>query len=172
MAGNNKNLIVAFFANERAAEMAADGLKDWDDACRDIKLGGIGIITREHGEIKSRMVGGRAAGEGAKWGTILGVTAGIFSGGLTIIGGALAGLLAGAVAGAFFHKRLGMTDDDKAHLDDHLKGGGAAIAVIAGEDAVSATTAELVSMGGKVENFSVSHETFDVLEKANTASEI
>lgn len=55
---NNKNLIVAYFKNEHAAEMAADGLKDWDHACPDIKLGGIGILTMDDGDVKTHMVGG------------------------------------------------------------------------------------------------------------------
>jgi len=166
MASTNKNLIVAYFENEHAAAMAADGLKDWDNACQDIKLGGVGIVTREHGEVKTHMIGGRAAGKGAKWGTIIGVVAGIFTGGLSIIGGAVAGLAAGAVTGALFHKRLGMSDDDKARLDDHLKGGGAALAVMTGEDAVAATKAELASISGDVENFSVPPETMNALEEA------
>lgn len=67
---NNKNLIVAYFKNEHAAEMAAAGLKDWDHACPDIKLGDIGILTMDDGDVKAHMVGGRAAGKGTKWGTI------------------------------------------------------------------------------------------------------
>ncbi|MDX1416449.1 MAG: DUF1269 domain-containing protein [Candidatus Promineifilaceae bacterium] len=161
----NKNLIVAYFKNQHAAEMAADGLKDWDKACLDIKLGGIGILTMEDDEVKSRMVGGRTTGTGAKWGTILGIAAGIFSGGLSIIGGAVAGLATGALAGALFHKRLGMSDEDKARLEAHLKDGGAAIATMASEDAVAATEAELASMGGDVENFSVPPETIKTLEE-------
>lgn len=168
---NKKNLIVAYFKNEHAAEMAADGLKDWDNACLDIKLGGIGILTMENDAVKSRMVGGHAAGAGAKWGTILGVAAGIFSGGLSIIGGAVAGLATGALAGALFHKRVGMSDADKARLEAHLKEGGAAIATMASEDAVAATETELTSMGGEVENFSVPPETISALEVAAAADD-
>jgi len=166
MANKNKNLIVAYFADEDAAGMVADGLKDWDKACKDIKLGGIGILTMEDGQIKTRKVGSRAAGTGAKWGTILGVAAGIFSGGVTIIGGAVAGLAAGAVAGALFHKRLGMSDDDKARLEDHLRDGGAALAVMADDEEVPPTKSELASMGGDVESFTVPVETVAELEEA------
>ncbi len=163
---NNKNLIVAYFKNEHAAEMAAAGLKDWDHACPDIKLGGIGILTMDDGDVKTHMVGGRAAGKGAKWGTIIGVAAGIFTGGLSVIGGAVVGLTTGAAAGALFHKQLGMSDEDKARLEEHLKDGGAALAAIAGEAEVSATENELASMSGEVENFSVPPDTINALEEA------
>jgi hypothetical protein len=33
------NLIVACFENQHAGKMAADGLKDWDEPCLDIRLG-------------------------------------------------------------------------------------------------------------------------------------
>ncbi|NCF67011.1 MAG: DUF1269 domain-containing protein [Chloroflexi bacterium] len=167
MANRNKNLIIAYFPNEHAAEMVADGLKDWDKACRDIKLGGIGILTMEEEKVKTHLVGTHATGTGARWGTILGVAAGIFSGGVTIIGGAVAGLAAGAVAGALFHKRLGMNDDDKARLEEHLKDGGAAIAVMADEYEVGATTEELASMGGEIESFDVPPKTVEEMVEAH-----
>jgi uncharacterized membrane protein len=171
MANRNKNLVIAYFPNEHAADMVADGLKDWDEACRDIKLGGIGILTMEDEKIKTHLVGTHATGTGARWGTILGVAAAIFSGGLTIIGGAVAGLAAGAVAGTLFHKRLGMSDEDKARLEDHLKNGGAALAVMASADEEAATRKELASMGGEIESFDVPSETVDALEEAHDGSD-
>ena len=121
MANKNRNLIIAYFPSKDKAEKAAEHLKDWDKSRGDIKLGGIGIITLdEKGKLKTHKVGARAGGTGAKWGTILGAAAGILSGGVTLVGGAVVGLAAGTVAGALFHKKIGMTDEDKDRLMQHL----------------------------------------------------
>jgi len=167
MANKNRNLIIAYFPTAYKAEQAADNLRSWDKATDNIKLGGIGIITEdEEGKLKTRKVGARAAGTGAKWGTILGVTAGILSGGITLIGGAVVGLAAGSVAGALFHKHIGMEDNDKERLLQHLKGGGAALAVMADDEEVNPTKDELARLDGEVESYFVPDETVDELETA------
>src|SRR5210317_1104890 len=120
MANKNRNLILSYFPTADAADEAGDQLKQWDKDNKDVKLGGMGILTMKDGKLKTHKVGRRAAGTGAKWGLILGAAAGILSGGITLVGGALAGLAAGAVGGSLFHKKLGMTDDDKARLENHL----------------------------------------------------
>ena len=141
----------------------------WDKANDAVKLGGIGILVWEDGKVKTRKVGGRAGGTGAKWGTILGVATGILSGGVTLIGGALAGAVGGAVLGSLFHKNLGLGDDDKARLEKHLQGGGAALVVMADEDEVAATSAELSTLGASVESYEVPEET---MEKAEAAEDV
>ena len=82
----------------------------------------------------------------------MGAATGILSGGVTLVGGAVAG---GAVAGTLFHKSLGLSDEDKARLEERLKQGGAAIVVMADEDEVKPTQAELTSLGGQVEDYMV-----------------
>ena len=124
MANKNRNLILSYFPTAEAADKAGDQLKQWDKDNKDVKLGGMGILTMKDGKLKTHKVGRRAGGTGAKWGLILGAAAGILSGGITLVGGALAGLAAGAVGGSLFHKKLGMTDDDKARLENHLADGG------------------------------------------------
>jgi hypothetical protein len=94
------------------------------------------------------------------------------SGGVTLIGGAVVGLAAGTVAGALFHKRLGMDDEDRDRLMEHLQDGGAAIAVMADDDEVEATKFELLSLGGEVENYFVPDETVDELEAAADAADV
>jgi hypothetical protein len=126
MANENRNLIVAYFPNTKTADDAARQLKHWDKGGSSIKLGGMGIITWEDGELKTHKVGARAAGTGAKWGTILGATgslatgvlaaAGVLTGGIALIPAAIAGLAAGAGAGALFHKKIGMSDADRIRL--------------------------------------------------------
>ncbi len=179
MANKNRNLVVAYFDNAAAADDAAQQLKHWDKDDDDIKLGGMGIVTMEDGELKTHKVGAHAAGTGAKWGTILGATgglatgimaaAGILTGGLGLIPGAIAGLAVGAGAGALFHKKIGMTDADRARLEDHLKNGGAALAVMADDFEVEPTKAEIAALGGAVEHYTLPDDTLADLDETRAA---
>ena len=173
MANKNRNLIIAYFPDEETAETAAGDLKRWDKRKDDVKLGGIGIITLDKkGKLKTRKVGARAGGTGAKWGTILGVTAGILSGGVTVIGGAVVGLAAGSITGALFHKHIGMDDEDKERLTQHLQDGGAALAVMADDDEVDPAKGQLITLGGSVESYVVPDETVDDLEAAAAEADV
>ncbi|MFN2205603.1 MAG: DUF4332 domain-containing protein [Candidatus Promineifilaceae bacterium] len=175
MANENKNLIVAYFDNSEVADDAAKQLKHWDKSESDIKLGGMGIVTLEDGKLKTHKVGARAAGTGAKWGTILGATggaatgalalAGVLTGGLGLIPGAIAGLIVGTGAGALFHKKIGMTDSDRLRLEDHLKNGGAALAVMADAVEVEPTKAEIAALGGKVEHYTLPDDLMEEFEE-------
>ncbi len=167
MANKNKNLIIAYFPSREKAEQAAEDLKHWDKQHLNLKLGGMGIMTAgEDGKLKTHKVGARAEGTGAKWGLIVGAATGILSGGITLIGGAIAGLAAGTVAGALFHKRIGMTDEDKDRLVNHLKDGGAALAVMADDDEVEPTKFQLSSQGGQVQSYNVPDPEMEELEEA------
>lgn len=170
MANKNKNVVISYFPSREAATQAAEQLKEWDKAHDDIKLGGLGILTWENEKIKTRLVGNRAAGTGAKWGLILGAATGILSGGVTLLGGALVGVASGAVAGALFHKHLGLTDADKQRLEQHLQSGGAAVVVMADDEEVAPTMEELNRLGGKVENYVVPEVTVVQIEEAAEAS--
>lgn len=172
MGNKNKHVIIGYFPNKEAATQAADQLKAWDKANDDIRLGGMGILTWENGKIKTRKVGNRAAGTGAKWGLILGAATGILSGGVTLIGGAAVGVVGGAVAGSLFHKQLGLTDTDKERLEQYLQNGGAAVVVMADEDEVGPAKAELAYLGGRVENYAVPEETVEQVEEAVEVAEV
>lgn len=175
MANENRNLIVAYFPSAAAADEAARQLKHWDKSESDIKLGGMGIVTMEDGELKTHKVGARATGTGAKWGTILGATGGaatgvlalmgVLTGGIGLIPGAIAGLIVGAGAGALFHKKIGMTDADRLRLEDHLKNGGAALAVMADAVEVEATREEIAGLGGNVEHYTLPDELMEEFEE-------
>ena len=167
MSNKNKHVIIAYFRGADKADDAADQLKAWDKANDAVKLGGVGILYWEDDKVKSRKVGGRAGGTGAKWGTALGAVAGILSGGVTLIGGAVAGAMGGGVLGSFFHKSLGLSDEDNARLEERLKEGGAALVAMADEDEVAATAAELTSLGGQVESYEVPEETMAQVEAAD-----
>ncbi len=164
MSDKNNQVIIAYFSSADKADSAANQLMAWDQANEAVKLGGIGILVWDDGKFKTYKVGGRAAGKGAKWGTALGVVTGILSGGVTLIGGAVAGAAGGAVLGSFFHKSLGLTDDDEARLEKHLAEGGAALVAMADEDEVDVTSAQISTLGGTVENYEIPDETMEKVE--------
>ncbi|MBE2220239.1 MAG: DUF1269 domain-containing protein [Anaerolineae bacterium] len=169
----NNNLIIAYFPSAEAAKEAAQKLKQWDKKQEDIKLGGIGIITLDKkGNLETHKVGERGTSSGAKWGVALGAVAGIFSGGIGLVGGVVAGAAVGAVGGALFHKSLGMEDEDKTRLETHLQNGGAALAVMVDEYEAGPTKAELANLDGKVEHYAVSDATVAHLEDEHSVEEV
>lgn len=166
MANKNKHVIIGYFPGDTEAAEAAGKLKNWDKATKDIQLGGMGILTWKKGDIKTKKVGRRAGKTGAKWGLALGVATGVLSGGVTLIGGAVAGTAGGAVLGSLFHKNLGLSNDDKKRLEEHLQNGGAALVVMADENEMSQTKAEMARLGAKVEDYQVPEATIDKIERA------
>ena len=175
MSNKNRNLIVAYFDTADEADAVAVKLKHWDKDHKEIKLGGMGIITMEDGKLKTDKVGARAAGTGAKWGTILGaaggLAAGLLTGGIGLIPGAIAGLGLGTGTGALFHKRVGLTDEDKARLTKHFEDGGAALAVMADDFEVEPTKAEIAELCGDVENYIVPEEVMREVAETHEAIE-
>ena len=43
----NDNVVITFFANDAAAQEAIDGLKVWDKSNDHMKLGAIGVISKD-----------------------------------------------------------------------------------------------------------------------------
>ncbi len=157
----NKQLVVAFFENEDAADEAVDEIKQWDKASKEVKLGAIGILVKDDkGEIKTHKVGKRKTGTGA----VVGAVAGVLSGGLTVVGG----VILGGIIGAFFHKGLGLSKEDLARFDDELDGGKAAVAILAEFDEADGVSAKLAELGGEPEIHEVTEEA---LAQAETAAE-
>lgn len=171
MANKNKNVIIAYFPSAAAAEGASESLRMWDKANDDIKLGGVGILTTENGEIKVQNVGAKASGTGAKAGVLLGVVAGILSGGVTVVGGALAGLVGGSVLGSLKHKNLGLDDGDIDMLKTELTNGKAALVVTADDDEVYPTKTKIEEFGGTVTSFTADRETSDAIMQATVENE-
>ncbi len=157
----NKQLVLAFFENESAADSAVAALKQWDKADKDIKLGAIGILVKDDkGKVKTQKLGKRKTGTGV----VLGVLAGILSGGITLVGGAIGG----AILGAFFHKGLGLSKDDLARIGGELDGGKAAVGIVTGADEAAVVSAKLAELGGVPETHEVTEEALD---QAATAAE-
>jgi hypothetical protein len=156
-----KQLVLAFFGNEAAADEAVKAIKGWDKASKEVKLGAIGVLVKdEKGKIKTHKLGKRKTGVGA----VLGVLAAVLTGGISLLGGAVAG----GILGAFFHKGLGMSKDDLARINTELDGGKAAVGILAKPDEAAGVTAKLAELGGKPETHEVSDEA---VEQAEVAAE-
>jgi hypothetical protein len=159
--GKNKQLVLAFFDTEVAAEAAVYNLKQWDKASQDIKLGSIGFLVKDDkGKIKTHKMGSRKTGTGV----VVGVIVGILSGGVSLLGGAIAG----GIIGAFFHKGLGLSKEDLSRIDGELNGGKAAVCILVEPEEAASVTARLAELGGKPETHEVTEEA---LAQATTAIE-
>ncbi|HEY1293490.1 MAG TPA: hypothetical protein VGJ60_10440 [Chloroflexota bacterium] len=159
--------VIASFDSQAQAEQAAKDLMGWDKANDDVKLGAIGVLTKDDkGEIKTRNYSQRKTGKGAKVGMGLGVIAAVFSGGLTLIPSAIGGAVAGGAAGALFRKGLGMSDEDLQKLSADLDGGRAALLVMCDANEVQATSEYLTAAGGKTQSHAVNAAELETAAKA------
>jgi uncharacterized membrane protein len=169
----DRKLVLAFFANENAADMAVESLKGWDKANEEIKLGAIGVLVKnEKGKVKVHKLGQRATAKGAGVGTVLGVIAAILSGGLGLLAGVAGGAISGGILGAFVHKGLGISKDELDRIGAELDGGRAAVGVLADPDEEQPIMQQLLLLGGKPETYSVTESALeDAAQAAAAASE-
>ncbi len=80
MAKQGKQLIIALYDNEAAAQQAAEDLKAWDKANDDVKAGAVGVLVSDgKGGIKQDLTGPRAGGKGAAIGAMVGVGGGLLA---------------------------------------------------------------------------------------------
>jgi uncharacterized membrane protein len=146
----DKQVVVAVFPDEAAADTAAQSLKGWDKLDDDVKLNAIGILVLdENGKIKTQKIGRRSWGKGAGIGVVLAALTPP-----TL----LAGALAGGVLGGLHHKGLGVDSDERDMIAKALEDGRAAVGAL-----VAATEAPLVSdklteLGGEMHVLSPSDE--------------
>ncbi len=142
----HRQLVLAVFPDEAAADSAAAALKDSDVADGDA----IGILALdENGKLKQDKVGAHSTGKGAAIGGVLAVFT------TAIMGPAVVG---GMVVGALHHKNLGLSDGDKARLTVELQAGKAAVGVMAHSDTASAIADRLTQLGGAPEQHEVTDE--------------
>jgi hypothetical protein len=154
-----KQLVLGFFASEAAADEAVSKIKQLDKASKEVKLGAIGVLVKDDkGKIKTQKLGQKKTGTFA----VLGALAGVLSGGVTVLGGAVVG----GILGAFFHKGLGLSKDDLARIGKELDGGKAAIGILAQSDEAAGVSAKLAELGGKPETHEVSEEALDQVQTA------
>jgi uncharacterized membrane protein len=168
MADNkNDHLVVAYFDTKAQAEQAAESLKNWDKANDDIKLGAIAVVSKnEQGKVETTNLGPRNTGKGATIGVIAGAAAGLLSGGLTVVGGALLGGILGGGVGALTKQGIGLNQEDLDRMQAELDAGHAALLAMADEDEVADTTAELTRLGGRAQASPVAPEAVAQAEQA------
>lgn len=160
---SKKQLVMAFFANEDAADEAVKALKKWGKRNKKVKLDAIGVLVKDDkGKVKTHKLGKRKTALGA----ILFAIAGILSGGITVVGGAIFG----GILGSFFHKGLGMSKDDLAKIDGNLDDGKAAVAVLVKSKQANKVTDELAALGGEAKTHAVTSEALDHTEAAAEAA--
>ena len=100
----DKQLVLAIFADEAAADTAVESLKAWEKD-NNVKLRPVGVlVVDDNGQIKEHKLGQRSGGKGAGVGLVLAALTPP-----TL----LAGIVGGAVLGHFHHKGLGLTDEDR-----------------------------------------------------------
>ena len=163
----NENVVVAVFEDGTAAEAAISGLKQWDKASEDVKLGAIGLIYKEGDAIKTTV--GRQTTRGLKVGAVVGVIAGVLTGGVGLIGGAAAGGLIGSALGSFFRQSLHLTEAECSALGMELDLGKAAVVVNVDEYEIAPTRLNLEHAGGAVKVYAISKEAMDEAEALDAA---
>ena len=152
---SNKTVVLAIFSDEASADVAAASLKDSGVAKKDA----IGVLVlNEKGEIKTDKVGKRSVGKGAGIGAAVALVTPVGLG---------AGLIGGGLLGALHHKNLGLGEADRDRIGRELKGGKAAVGVLAPVSEASIVARELTDLGGTAEAHDVSDEA---LEEAHTAA--
>ncbi len=166
MSEKDNNLVIAYFPSLDKAQEAGKELKEWDKELKNFELGAISLLTiDDKGKLKEEKIGARSGGKGSKWGVVAGAALGILSGGATLVGGAIVGLAAGAVGGSLFHKNIGMSDEDQAKLEKHLKEGGAALAVMMDDNEIEGVVYQLNSMDAEVATYNISQQVLDDVER-------
>jgi uncharacterized membrane protein len=167
MGNKNDHVVIAIYSDEEAAKQAANALQNWDKANNDIKLGAIGTISKQGDKVKTHV--GRKTGSGAKVGAVLGITAAVLSGGITLIPGVVGGAVGGGAIGTFFKKSLHLTKEEIQQLGQKLDSGRVALVVTVDENEVDATSKQLADSGGDVESYAVPTEA---LEEAAQSTDI
>ena len=159
---SDKHLILAFFADEAAADSAAFAVKDSGIAAGDA----IGILALDpSGNLAVEKVGATSVAAGVGVGACLLVLGPAFLGygaATAVVGGGV-GMVGGAVGGSLHHKGLKLSDEDKARITAGLTSGQAAVGVLAKADQAPAVQAKLDELGG-------SPTTVEVVDDAAVAA--
>jgi hypothetical protein len=153
-----RQLVLAVFPDELAADSAAGALKDSGIADGDA----IGILALDaDGKLKQDKVGAHSTHKGAAIGGVI-----------AVLGPALLGpaVLGGVAVGALHHKNLGLSDADKARLTVDLNAGKAAVGVMAHFDTAPAISDRLTQLGGAPESHELTDQALEAAGPADTAA--
>ncbi len=154
----HRQLVLAVFPDEAAADSAAAALKDSGIADKDA----VGVLALDSdGKLKQDKVGKRSTGKGAAIGGVIAV----FS--TAVMGPAV---LVGAAAGALHHKNLGLSDADKARLTVELDSGKSAVAAMSSADTAPAISDFLTKQGGTPESHELTDEAVQAAETTDAAA--
>ena len=165
----NERLVIGYFATMEKAEAATKAIKDWDVSNEAVKLGAVGIMSKENGKVKTRDTG-RKTGKGAVIGLGLGALAGVLTGGISLIGGLLVGSALGGGAGSLFKKSLGLAPEDLAVIEQNLDAGKVAVVVMCDDYEVDGVVADLKHNDGEVVTFAMSSADLPATAEAVTAA--
>jgi hypothetical protein len=150
----NRQLVLAVFPDEIAADSAAVALKESGIADGDA----VGILVLDAGgKLKQDKVGAHSTGKGAAIGGVI-----------AVLGPALLG--PAVLAGALHHKNLGLSDADKARLSVELNAGKAAVGVMAHFDTAPAISDRLTQLGGAPERHELTDEALEAAGAADRAA--
>ena len=145
----DRQLVLAVFPDEFAADSAAAALKDSGIADGDA----IGILALDaDGKLNQDKVGTHSKTKGAAIGGVIAV----FS--TALLGPAV---LTGVAVGAIHHKSLGLSDADKARLTVELNEGKAAVGAMAHYDTAPAISDRLTQLGGTPERHELTDEAME-----------
>ena len=154
---SNKSMVLAIFSDEGSADRAAASLNDSKVARGDA----IGVLVlNEKGELKADKVGKRSWGKGAGIGAVVALCTPV---------GLAAGLIGGGLLGALHHKNLGLDEADRNRIGRELKGGKAAVGVLAPVSEATFVAGKLAELGGTPETYPVSDEAVEQAQTAATA---
>ena len=160
----NDNVVIAFFADQAAAESAIKGIKVWDRFNDHFELGAIGTIRKEGDKIKTDV--GRRTGKGAKVGAVVGVIAAVLTGGASLIITAVGAGAVGGALGHFFKKSTQLTKEEIAEIGQELDGGRVAVIVTCDDFEIPMVTEYMEGSKGTVRTYKVTDEA--LIQAAST----
>ena len=142
----DKAMVLAIFGSEASADRAVVVLKGSALVPGD----GIGVLVLGlNGELKVDKAGFRSIGRGAGIGAVL-----------FLLGPAVAGIgvPGGSLLGTLHHKGLGLGENDRDRIVAELRGGKAAVGVLAPAGVAGVVSARLADLDGVPETHAVSNE--------------
>ena len=147
---SKKNVVIAIFNDEPAADSAVAQMKVWDKSDDRVKLGAMGVLALDDGgNVKTHKMGSRSIAKGGGIGLVLALVTPV---------GLPAAVVGGSLLGALHKKGLGLTEKDKDRISAKLFDGKAAVGVLAKPDQAELIAAKLTELGGQPEVHAVSDE--------------
>ena len=134
-----KRLVISVFDAEADAHAAAAALKDTRASVDDAVAV---LVLDKNGELKTHKTGTTSGGKGMAAGAVLSLLGPV---GLGI------GVLGGGLVGKLHHKNLGLDDASRERIGAALRGGKAAVGVLADPEELVAVESILVGRGGETE---------------------